>query len=380
MKTEEKKTKKELKLPSLYKKTSTGAIEKWTIRVIEEDSFGVIYTSYGQVDGKIQVTSDTVKEGKNLGKINSTTPFEQAKLEAIAKHKGKVKKGYVEGEDRAEAGETNIEGGVFPMLAHKFSEQGHKIKYPCYVQPKLDGIRCTSEKNGNLWTRTRQPITSVPHLQDQIIDLDLGAEKLDGELYNHAYHNNFEHIVHLVRQETPTEGYEVVQYWVYDVMLDDPNATFEERLVWLRDNIPQEGSLRLVETLEVNSEEELMEVFEQYLLEGFEGAIVRNKDGKYLNKRSYDLQKIKTMDTEEFEITGVKEGRGKLQGHAIFLCKIESGEEFEVKLQGSFEKLKEVFEDDTLWKGKQLTVRFQGYTNKNKVPRFPVGVAVRDYE
>lgn len=358
---------------TLFKRTSTGKIQYWKIAVDGCD----IITKYGQVGGKEQVSSDTIKAGKNIGKANETTPEEQAKAEALAQWQGKIKKGYVEGEDRAEAGETNIDGGVFPMLAQKFSEQGHKIKYPCYVQPKLDGIRCTSESSGALWTRTRKPITGVPHIETEVEEMELGATKLDGELYNHAYHDNFEHIVHLVRQETPTEGYEVVQYWVYDVMLADPNATFEERYIWLRDNLVITDTIKLVETIEVHNEEELMEVFEQFLHEGYEGAIVRNKAGKYVNKRSYDLQKIKEFDDAEFLIIDIKEGRGRLQGCAIFVCQTDTGILFETKLKGETERLREYFEDETLWKNKLLTVKFQGYTNKNKVPRFPVGVAVR---
>ena len=42
-----------------------------------------------------------------------------------------------------------------PMLAHEFKKNKHKVKYPCIVQPKLDGIRCIATiKDGKCTLRT----------------------------------------------------------------------------------------------------------------------------------------------------------------------------------------------------------------------------------
>jgi hypothetical protein len=73
------------KLPTLYKTTATGAIQEWTIRVDKSGEDGVIVTRWGQTDGEIQETKDRVTEGKNLGKANATTAYEQACAEAQAK-------------------------------------------------------------------------------------------------------------------------------------------------------------------------------------------------------------------------------------------------------------------------------------------------------
>jgi len=150
-------------LPTLYKRTSTGAIQEWTIGV---DGCTII-TVHGQTDGKKQRTEDVIKEGKNVGKSNETSPAEQALAEATSKWEGKIKKGYVEDIMRASVGEKDIAGGYDCMLAHKFADHGHKIKYPAYTQPKLNGHRCLAiVKDGvaTLWSRTRKPITSSPHI------------------------------------------------------------------------------------------------------------------------------------------------------------------------------------------------------------------------
>lgn len=378
-----------MKLPTLYKKTSTGAIQQWSIHVINQrgsDTAACIVTEYGQVNGKIQTTSDLIAEGKNIGKANETSPRQQAEAEAIAKHEKQRKKGYVESIKDAESGKLDdlIEGGIVPMLAHKFSEQGHKIKYPCHVQPKLDGIRCIAIlKNGKctLWSRTRKPIKSVPHIIAEIEKNFKDDIVLDGELYNSEFKDNFEHIVHLVRQDKkPDSQCTDVQYHIYDTFNED---TFEKRTkkIFNAFNVGKSSFQYLirVETEIATNEEDVMEAFVEFRKRGYEGAMLRNSQSLYVNKRSYDLLKVKEFDDKEFPIIDVKEGRGKLAGHAIFICKLDNGETFEAKLKGDTEKLKEFWEDHSLWKGKALTVQYQGLTAYG-IPRFPVGVAIRDYE
>src|ERR1035437_1261890 len=94
-------------LPTLFKRTSTGAIQEWSIGVEKN----TIITIHGQTDGKKQTTHDVIKEGKNIGRSNETTPAEQALMEATSKWEGKIKKGYVEDVSRAAAGEKDIDGG-----------------------------------------------------------------------------------------------------------------------------------------------------------------------------------------------------------------------------------------------------------------------------
>src|SRR5271170_7191502 len=106
---------------------------------------GVIITRFGQLGtDSPQVTQDTVADGKNAGKANATTAVGQAEKEAAAKWTKQKKKGYVESKADAEAEVTDavIEGGLLPMLAHKYKDFAKKIIFPCHVQPKLDGMRC----------------------------------------------------------------------------------------------------------------------------------------------------------------------------------------------------------------------------------------------
>lgn len=386
-------------LPTLYKKTSTGAIQYWKIWVhfgtLGGDTFGqwAILTEHGQVgtDSPQISPPDVIKKGKNVGKKNETTPEQQAGLEAQAKWEKQKKKGYVESLEGAQNDELDelIEGGIVPMLAHKFAEQAHKIKYPAYTQPKLDGIRCIAIIKGGectLWSRTRKPITSCPHIVQELEAAFANRDiTLDGELYNHEMKADFEKIVSLVRQEEPGEGHELVQYHVYDMPYDQhtDDMSFEGRTETLEIIFAayEFYSIKQVDTWEVESEDKVMDFFDKFRAQGYEGAMMRNAASTYANKRSYDLQKVKEFDDAEFQIVGIEEGRGKLAGHVgAFVCRMDNGKQFLAKAKGATERLRDYFNTHSLWEGKKLTVQYQGLTGKEGVPRFPVGVSIRDYE
>jgi len=371
-----------MKLPKLFKLTSVGAQQEWEIGT----EGNVIVTKWGQVGGKIQETRDEVKEGKNVGKANETSPKQQAEAEATSQWEKKLKKGYVKSLDAADAGEVDdvIEGGISPMLAKRFDEHGDKIIYPAYVQPKFDGHRCIAiiDRKGQatLWSRTRKPITGLPHIIEALEGLEYWDSKgdvvLDGELYNHDYKNKFEELTSFIRNPEPKEGHEVVQYHIYDVA--DATREYHRRNDLLNLYVPTKGPLVRVKTDLASDEDELMLAFESCVAKGYEGAMVRNMDGKYVNKRSVDLQKIKEFQDDEFEIVDVEEGRGKLAGKAIFVCENKQGTRFNAKMKGNQDNLAKYFKKPALAVGRMLTVQYQGLTGKNGVPRFPVGLRFKE--
>jgi DNA ligase-1 len=380
-----------VKLPTLYKKTSTGAIEQWSIRVesfkkMSAPSGYAIVTEHGQVGGKLIESREVVTEGKNLGKANETTAKAQAESQAQSEwNTKKTRKGYCEELQKAEAGGNDGAGGIRPMLAKDFGEHKAKIKYNCYCQPKSDGIRCEAVVNADgsvsLWSREQKPILACPHISEAIRMLGLiPGTILDGELYNHDLKDDFEKIVSCVRKPYPASPEEqaMVQYHVYD--LPSHAGNFGERTSWLNNNLPHDHAvIKLVPTFICTNEAQLIEYRKKFQAQGYEGAMARNDAPYEMGKRSYNLQKLKEFVDDDFPITGVKEGKGKMAGCAIFTCQAKNGESFDVKLEGALEGLRKYLLDDKTWKGKQLTVKYFSLTKKG-IPRFPVGKAVRDYE
>ena len=365
-------------MKTLYKKTSTNKIQQWSIHCVKD----VIVTIFVQKDGKLQTTRDVITSGKNLGKANATTPEQQAELEAEAQYQKKLKSGYVTTIDDASAGKRDaiIGGGIDPMLAHEYGKHKHKLIWPVYVQPKLDGIRCIAfvpHSNGTptLWTRTRKPITSMPHIIEELRYFSSTQDTIfDGELYNHEYRDNFEKIVSLVRPDEARSEHELVQYHIYDVVQP---VSFKDRLDFLK-SFCYNDPIFLVETVRSKTETDAREEFAHFMQQGYEGAILRNSLTIYEHKRSYGLLKMKDFQDAEFEVIGVDEGRGKLAGCAgSMICKLPNGEAFNVKMVGSHENLRKIFLKPPI--GQMLTVKFQNYTSDG-VPRFPVGMRLRQGE
>lgn len=411
-------------LPTLYKKHGVDGLQQWTVTVravcecavnanekrlltqeeydscsghSDADNLGAaseINTTYGMVGGKMQTSSELIFEGKNIGRSNQTSISEQAIAEAKSKWElQKKKKGYVETVEAAEAGEVDalVQGGIFPMLAQKFQKQAEKIKYPAFVQPKFDGHRCIAiVKDGacTLWSRTRKPINSVPHINRAVQSLTGGADAIfDGELYNHEYHAHFEQITKLIRPLKPVEGHEKVKFYIYDM----PSAPFKYEDRWRMinrifaiynrgDELPGDPLVN-VETYVVESEAEVPLAFDRFFSQKYEGAMLRTADNIYdghPTRRSKGLLKLKKFDDAEFEIVDVVEGTGKMAGKAIFVCRAGNGESFDAVKNGPLAELKEYWENRQALIGMQVTVQFQGFTTKKGVPRFPRALRLRD--
>lgn len=370
-------------LPKLYKTTGTGKTQTWQIFVEGSET----YTKYGPTDGTIQTSARETATPKNAGKTNATTAEEQAVLDAESKWRKKLASGYVRTLEEIDAGtvDSSIQGGIFPMLAKSYRKDGDKIEFPAYAQPKLDGHRCVAVVDGQgkcaLWTRKRKPYTSVPHIVRAVESLGLKDVVLDGELYSHSFRDKFEELAHLVRQGEPEAGHPEleIEYHVFDLQSPEGFGRRNDRLDALLANA--RTPIVRVRTCRVDDEASLMAAFEEFRALGYEGAMVRNDEGAYESHpthRSSDLQKIKTFDDAEWPIVGIKEGKGKLAGHAIFTCRTQDGSEFDVKLAGDTAALKGYFENPDRAIGKLLTVQYQGLTGKSGVPRFPVGLRLRE--
>ena len=362
-------------LQKLYKTTGTGATQTWQIFVDGSE----LFTKFGPEGGTIQTSARETIEGKNIGKSNETTPEEQALKEAESRFTKKLGSGYVKDKASLKAGkvDASIQGGAWPMLAKKYRDAGDKIVFPAAAQPKLDGHRCIAvfDKAGKvtLWSRKRKLI-SMPHVAGALEKLNLTERVLDGELYAHAKKDEFEDLTHLIKH-----GDASIEYHIFDAI---DNRGFIDRIGWLRDVLKGAGKpLVLVDTrTKIEDEDELMTTFEYWRKAGYEGAMVRNYAGAYdghPTHRSNNLQKIKEMDDAEFKIVGVKEGKGKLAGHAIFLVATKKNTQTEVKLAGPIAELKQYWEDPDKAIGRLLTVQFQGYTATGRL-RFPVGLRLRE--
>ena len=366
-----------IQLETLYKRNTIGNIQQWTIEI--DTTNGKIRSLEGVVNGKITTSEWKQCKVKNIGKKNETTLETQSLKEAEAKHKKKLESGYTNDINNVD----NVEMHEEPMLAHKFVE----FTEPCVSQPKLDGIRCVTSKKG-CFTRQGKQLPIIPHIYDSLKPL-FGAYPdlvIDGELYNHSLRDDFNKITSIVRKskakpEDLENSRNNIQYHVYDVYFKDlSEVDLEYRISFINDIISQFDFVEVVDTQLVYTKERLDELYAEYMLEGFEGQMVRKVNSVYENKRSKFLLKRKEFVDDEYEIVDIQSGVGNWTGKAkTIMFKKEDGTTFSSGLKGNMEYAKELLENKDEYIGKMGTVRYQHLT-PDGIPRFAVMYGVRDYE
>ena len=371
--------------PTLQGEATTGKAKVWSIRVIDRDGHGVIETSHGYLGGKIQTNEKVISAGKNIGKKNETSPFQQAVSEARAAWIKKKESGYTEAdEEKSEEvvvtrGKGIVDDVPLPMLAHEYQKRGKGFGFPCFVQPKLDGTRAVGMPGKGIFSRLRK---TFPHMEHILAEMaQLPAELvLDGELYTSEL--TFQEIVGLVKKETlkpgDAEKQLKIKYHVYDLM---NGRTFQERYAELERLFQSRcfQHLVLVPTKSCSSESQMKEQHAAFVADGFEGIMLRSPTGAYKHSRSADLLKYKEFFDAEYEVVGFKEGEGQEKGCVLWTCKTKEGKTFHCRPRGTREDRVELFQNGSEYVGKKLTVRFQEETDDG-LPRFPVGIAFRDYE
>jgi len=373
-------------LPTLYKRGSTDAIQQWTIEID-----GPKYrTIAGQQGGKLTITEWTNCEPKNTGRSNETTEEEQALIEAKAKWKKKSEKGYVQS-----VSDVDKSGFMQVMLAQNYADRVDEIDFDkgVVVSPKLDGVRCIVNKDG-MWSREgKSLLAGSPHIHKILSPLFAAdpALKLDGELYQHQFKENFDKIISLVKQQKPTpaeleESARLVQYWIFDCVND--HLSWNTRFVNNQElcrflQLQPDSTIRMLHNRAVSSPKDIDDAFKKYRKEGFEGAMVRwDICGiTYEHKRSKYLLKYKDFVTDEFEIVDILTGRGnKADKAAKAVCKDKRGIIFETNIEGSWHFCEQLLADKSKVIGKQGTIRYQNLTPKEQVPRIGYLIAIRDYE
>ncbi len=381
--------------PKLYQLNNNQKIYEWSIRIEKSsgDSYDII-TSHGEKDGK------QVPHIKNIdkGKVKRSV-LEQATLEAESKWKNKKEKDlYCESiEETTNNTEENVV--VRPMLANTFSfdvyskgGRGFKISLPAYVQRKYDGIRCIAYlKNGEVVLESRKGIAfqNFEELRKQLkvmLNQQPSTFYFDGELYTNKY--DFEVLCGLVRltekkvTKEDKERINQIEFHIYDfVNTAELSMKYKQRYEFLESFLTQHMSLELIKnvpTEEVKTLNDIKSKHDFYIQEGYEGIMIRDKDGPYeVQKRSKYLQKYKEFMEEEFKIIGFSEGTSDEKGCVLWNCETKDGSVFTVRPKGTKESRMKMFEEGNKYVNKMLTVIFQEYSADN-IPRFPVGKGIRD--
>ena len=275
-----------------------------------------------------------------------------------------------------------------PMLAYPVNKKPIDYSKPVFVQPKLDGVRCTIQYDAGVvtaWSRTGKEWKNIEHIK---LNLYRFFDKhpdiiLDGELYNHTFKDDFEQIISMVRKSKPTaearlKSAENVQFHCYDII--DEKLPFDQRCEFISESLMLMGSsVETVDTVMVFDEDEAQSIHRSNLKKGYEGSIVRTNEA-YACKRSHNLRKFKDFHDTEATITGWVEGKGKRIGTiGKFLAVDSEGNEFGMPVMDKFKYLQDNFKLMQGYVGKTATFTYFERTKANSY-RHPLFKCIRNYE
>ena len=361
-----------------------------------------IITHIKRHTGRIQTGEETiVTTGKNIDKLNATTPISQAISEAYRKYTNKLRCANI----------LNKSSDVrpFPMLLKKagvtkstqLSE--NDFKEGVAIQPKLDGIRAVAHLLGDqtveFYSRKGYLFTGLDHIASEVCQILISQKDykstciyLDGEIHTGENDTHLQDISGAIRGEDASQK-QKLKYFVFDCFIIGHEDLSQNERLKLICNMGRKKYkyVKIVPSVIVYNQKKMDEIYKKFIKEGYEGAVSRRLCGLYKfgigSQRSSDVTKIKPFSTDEYEVVDYKEGRGKDQGAVSFILKTSSGEEFAAVPNLPLDRRKEIFSSfkehprlfNNKYKKKMATIQFSDLS-KSGVPMQPKWVALRDYE
>ncbi|WP_275050954.1 DNA ligase [Helicobacter sp. MIT 05-5294] len=194
---------------------------------------------------------------------------------------------------------------------------------------------------------------------------------LDGELW--LTHHSFEKTSSIVRDSIPNEEeWENLTYQVFDVRGVCDSCTLTERLKYLEEYLKDfpNAHIKIIPQIPIQSHEHLESYYQEVLKKGGEGIILRKNSNLQIG------YKLKPFTDAECVVRDYTQGKGKHSDKiGAIWCEGEVlGENKQFKIGSGFND-KERANPPKI--GTIITYKYQGYT-KNKLPRFPVFLRIRE--
>ena len=375
----------------LYRANTKGSPMVWWVGFDFRTNELLMGHGYTGTTTPIQVTRTRVEENQSGRSIH-----QQALLEARQRYLKKYRnEGYrPPGEQPPQVDK--------PMLANKWVPGKTRLKFPVYVQPKLDGARCMVRRVGdNLVYRSRGNRV-WGHLNEEF-DPELNVffsyipyiVELDGEMYLHG--KKFTQFASILKNERVKHAeLKDLNYWIYDFNSSD-GLPYEQRYQVLKgayDAYIADGHkatrFQLVFTGMANSKEDIQAWHARFRSEGYEGTMIRKLAGNnpsaadlkaslYKSGRGNNLLKYKDIEDEEGTVVGVESAQGTEEGAALLVIRDPRGNDIRMRPAYPVEERRLWMQNPSLVMGKKVTYEFQELSEYG-IPRNPVMKAFRDYE
>ncbi len=402
----------QFRLPALYRIGALGKVRVWFIVFNGSQLMSYWGTEEDYKAGTLQSSPIPI-----LLNASGRTVHEQALLEAQSRWKTKHdKEGYSE---QIMSG-TILTGGA--ILANEWKPEKGIKRFPVWVQPKLDGVRCRahieyseegSQVKVELISRNKMVITHFDHIRREILQLTPYIQKviseafpgmypifrLDGELYDQRV--PFQLLSGMTRTSAAkviSEKEMQVKYHIFDLVVSPPEKelTYDERATLLfraysayitERQAGGESSLCMLNSYSVGSIPEILQKHDEFVQQRYEGLIIRHIGGRteterklsyYKRGKSAGLLKYKHFQDSEGLVIGAEQATGDEQGAVIWQLQAKNGAVFWCRPKGAVDHR---IEEYKLWissggkafYGQLYRYRYQELTDAG-VPRFPRGL------
>ena len=277
-------------------------------------------------------------------------------------------------------------GSIKPMGAVILEKKLEKIIYPADAQPKLDGFRGIVIKKGDIFILSRNG-NIYPHLEKikkelETFPLIKKGYALDGELYCHGV--PLKKLRSVLGRKTLTNNVKnlesKINYYIFDVITEDVPS--HKRLQMLKDAFKnwKSNKIHLVKTTIVKSLQEVNKLREQYINDGYEGIIVRNRKGLYnFGKTSTNVFRSKNFKENFFKIVDGIEGKGANKGTVIWKlqCLKDKNKTFRARPVGTKAEREKLFKNKEMYIGKQIKIKYYEMDDKTGcVSRHPIALFI----
>jgi DNA ligase OB-like domain len=137
--------------------------------------------------------------------------------------------------------------------------------------------------------------------------------------------------------------------------------------------------------------EDIQRAHDYFVSLGYEGSMIKKYsngatkgtksyiESQYLFGKGIHILKYKYFTTKEAKCVEVRNSKGREEGCALLILENESGKRFSVRMKGGFDRRREWLQNPNLVLNKPVTYKYQELTDDG-IPRFPIGLEVRDYE
>lgn len=362
---------------TLYTRDHNNAVRVWSIMQTPGQT-DHIRTVFGQLDGAMQTKDELV-----IPKSNRSLE-EQITLQVNSKVLKKRDKGYVPDLNLLPSSGklvTNQLGTHKPMLAQRIdklspTQAAELFNGRVVIQPKLDGNRCMiTKRDGKVFAYSRNGKVipaDLSHITDPLIPILSEGMTLDGELYAHG--ETLQTIVSWIKKTRPET--KQLRFHLYDLVSDESyyDRHFTLKALPLYTLLP-DNPITLVTSVVVSNMDEVQQHHQKYLLNGYEGTIIRlNTTGYEAGKRSKSLLKLKSFMDDEYPVVNIHPSK---DGWAVLECMLPDSNTFHVSAPGTIEDKKKILRSSHKYLGKMVHVEYANLT-KDGVPFHPVATYFRN--